>query len=789
MADPNTFANIRAKYPQYDDMSDSDFAEKFHQKFYSDMSFDDFANKVGYMGLGRQLLGNAELAGSAIASIPHGIAHAAGDIVNRISGDYSGNTPWVDKHIPGVEPGAAGKQLSDLLGQSLTQTIDKTGAGDAVTKGVGAVNEAGREPGTVGNFVREVGAPLAGDVATLAGARAPLMNAGRSVVSGVRNAVAAGKEAAGVGTDWHNAGYRNGGAHPIARQVAGDTGQEALTNQNQDVGNVIGSAESGHAPNSGPMSYETLADARAEPNQVWNRTANALPTQALPAETQAAIQAAAKLEKVSTLSQADQARVGQMAQNMTQGEQTGQQVIENMRTLRQEGFKRAASEDVDQQNIGKAQLDMARALESYVGKALPANADVSLEQFQAARKALAKNWTVQEALRGSDIDQQAVARMQRADPELLDGGLKTMADFANGPGRSVTSLPDRYNPPGLFRDVKEMVRSPVGAGAAGAAIATGHTVPAVAAAAAGIASRPLARAFLTGRQGAAVDAARAMFPGRPPETLAPLPSSPLPSGRLVRPGETGDVGAQGTGQGANPSPAAPARLGDFAKVLSEGLEQRPSPGLTAGPMGAPQGEGLPFTASPDVVGARPVQGGAPPLKPRFQDDYGNEVNPNAPEPNPRVRLGDRFAQQASPSTKPVNQQPRPASSGGLGDELAALQDYAKVVSQGVPEDIATRTTNNASGESKASVEAINRVRREQAAGQDRFLVDPDGKMWPVKGVDSVDFKPQKGSIFVQKGVGAEPYTILDRGGLPQAHAKGLLNRALAGGEGRLGSEF
>jgi hypothetical protein len=196
--------------------------------------------------------------------------------------------------------------------------------------------------------------------------------------------------------------------------------------------------------------------------------------------------------------------------------------------------------------------------------------------------------------------------------------------------------------------------------------------------------------------------------------------------------------------------------------------------------------------SPEMVGARPVQGGAPPLKPRFPDDYGNEVNPNV-DPGPRVQLGDRIAREASPSTQPVNQQPRPPAQ-GLGDILSQLRDYAKVVSQGVPEDIAARTrpsklTNNASGESSASVEAINRARREQAAGQDRFLVDPDGKMWPIRGVDAVDFKPQKGSIVVQKGVGAEPYSILDRGGLPHAHAKGLLNRALAGGEGRLGAEF
>jgi len=39
---------IRQKYPDYNDMSDADFAQGFHKKFYSDMSFEDFSSKVGY---------------------------------------------------------------------------------------------------------------------------------------------------------------------------------------------------------------------------------------------------------------------------------------------------------------------------------------------------------------------------------------------------------------------------------------------------------------------------------------------------------------------------------------------------------------------------------------------------------------------------------------------------------------------------------------------------------------------------------------------------------------------
>lgn len=38
---------FRAQYPQYKDMSDGDLARALHTKFYSDLSFDDFAARIG----------------------------------------------------------------------------------------------------------------------------------------------------------------------------------------------------------------------------------------------------------------------------------------------------------------------------------------------------------------------------------------------------------------------------------------------------------------------------------------------------------------------------------------------------------------------------------------------------------------------------------------------------------------------------------------------------------------------------------------------------------------------
>lgn len=85
--------------------------------------------------------------------------------------------------------------------------------------------------------------------------------------------------------------------------------------------------------------------------------------------------------------------------------------------------------------------------------------------------------------------------------------------------------------------------------------------------------------------------------------------------------------------------------------------------------------------------------------------------------------------------------------------------------------------NNASGESSASLEAQNRVAQEKAAGQHRYMVDSDGNVTPLTGVDAVDQKAPAGSIIIQRGVGATPYSVLDRGGMNAREAQGLLARA------------
>lgn len=137
----------------------------------------------------------------------------------------------------------------------------------------------------------------------------------------------------------------------------------------------------------------------------------------------------------------------------------------------------------------------------------------------------------------------------------------------------------------------------------------------------------------------------------------------------------------------------------------------------------------------------------------------------------------------APSPAELDNKPRAAAPGSVPDPNTPA---APVAAQEATEAGASPTTNNASGESSASAEAISRTEQERAAGQSRHVIDEDGRATPLVGVDAADSVARPGTVIVQKGVGDTPVTILDRGGLTAEQARGLVNRAVA--NGHLGDE-
>lgn len=91
------------------------------------------------------------------------------------------------------------------------------------------------------------------------------------------------------------------------------------------------------------------------------------------------------------------------------------------------------------------------------------------------------------------------------------------------------------------------------------------------------------------------------------------------------------------------------------------------------------------------------------------------------------------------------------------------------------EDLMDVFRNNASGESAASLEAIGRLREEAAQGRQRLLVDRDGTVRPLIGVDAVDQVARPGQVILQRNVGKDDWTVMSAG---EGVTQGVQARAL-----------
>lgn len=562
---------------------------------------------------------------------------------------------------PAITPDQISHAYDSAFGTGpLAQTVKERApqAAEAISAVVpaaeGATSLAGRVSPAVEAALR---APVGQAGEAFSGARA-------SEAASARNMAAANPKVDPALLD--RTGFRTGSGQGVAKAVAGEDTGPALQAHNQALGNTILSGEA-NVPAGTQLSYDATNAARQGPDSVYSRAAAGIPEGPLNARAQSGINSAGQPEggRMTKGTPVAQQQIQDLRAQLLDPTKSwnGQQIVNEVRGLRQDGFKNVAVEDdVSKNELGRAQLDMARALEGHIEDNLPAHGDVSLEQFKDARKTLAKNHAIEGALKGGDVDLKAIGRMQRASPDLLDGGMKDVADFVNSrEGSAVVGIPNALKEPSLTGSALDALdlHRPV----RGAARFFGGAT---------------ARKALTGDTGAAVDAAVSRY-GAKPDRFAPLePKPPTPGDWTI-------------GEGANPNTPQPqGRPGDvpLADLLSQGVEQSPPVGLSAGPMGAPAPRGIQFRGSPEAVGARVKRGGPVAEAPSHVLGPDGEPVPTGVEPD-KVSLADRLAPPGQ-----GQQEPGVMYQGRAGGPMTPTQTRQPQLHQGagVPDDTATRTT-------------------------------------------------------------------------------------------------
>lgn len=513
----------------------------------------------------------------------------------------------------------------------------------------------------------------------------------------------------------------------------------------------------------------------------------------------------ARLDEISnTPGLAAQEQVAKLADRYRTGELDGPQTIKTISELRRRSSNQMRAQDPVTNEIGQANRAISDALEAQLEQRLEAIGDVEgLAAFRASRTKLAKIHDYEVNTKAGLLDAQALHKWGKRVP--LSGGAKEIA-FAAEHAPEVMRHPQA---------VKNTGNNPIHPDTIYGATKT---------AAQGLVRKligdkvPLKGSDLGYMPPEPPPAPKGPPSGPPPTNLPPSPSSSMLQAQkmagdlsladdVVNPqqlpeapsrlqAETpaavrGDVPFRAT----NPSEFLPDDLLEFAPEVETGSipggenPRAPGmsqlvPGTTLYPelravRGRPDEVASELSLSDDIVGPQQSPGGgngnAPPTGPvgnpglDLAADLGIEVVPSAKKPGFfEVRINGQEAPVAFQTAEEAQ-----AASLSIADEL--LGGLPEEPALGMIDDV---FENNASGESAASVEAINRVSAEKAAGQDRFLIDQNGTVTPLKGVDSVDAVARPGQVIAQRGIGASPYSVLDRGGLSKRAAENRINMVL-----------
>jgi hypothetical protein len=232
------------------------------------------------------------------------------------------------------------------------------------------------------------------------------------------------------------------------------------------------------------------------------------------------------------------------------------------------------------------------------------------------------------------------------------------------------------------------------------------------------------------------------------------------AGRMAKTTATGLGAAGGAAFGGLPGAAGGAALG---AEVGEAVRQGIAPGnltrdqLIERAFKTPQTQGAQYPAvppKPQVAG----QLGQGPVNVKTGQPFNNQMPPSGTAAPTQAEATAAAASQKAANTPSVRIIRNPETGRLMKQYLTAGE--GKVYYE---EPVGTKGVRpNASGESSASQEAINRVKYEKQAGIKRFKIDTrSGNEVPLTGVDAVDAKPGSYDVIVQRGPNGE--TVLDAG--------------------------
>lgn len=408
MAQITSIKDIRAQYPEYNDLSDEEIATGLHKNFYQEMPFDQFAGMIGYVPkptwtkeyptaykvaqTARDVLGPAVEAGASLA----------GGVVGTPLGPLG--------TAGGAGLGYAGgrqiTQLADIaLGNAPQQSVPEQAAGAARDVATGAAFEMGGQ--LLGRALGGVRKPSLTQEA--------METADRSIKAGFR-----------IPPSQISASLRNRALESVAGKAA--TAQTASV-RNQEVTNTLARQALGIGEDT-PLSKQVLSIYRGQqygagyspianlgtitPGKTFTDAmddiAGATGKGTIPSAVSNEVKEAVKTYRLSSFDAGD--------------------AVDAIRSLREKASDMYSAGKPD---LGKAYKKIADAFEGAIDTHLKGmnNPDL-IKNYREARQQIAKSFSVEGALiegSGNVNAKKLAAQLQKGKP--LTGELKTIAEFAN----------------------------------------------------------------------------------------------------------------------------------------------------------------------------------------------------------------------------------------------------------------------------------------------------------------------------------------------------------------------
>jgi hypothetical protein len=660
---------------------------------------------------------------AALSLGTHALAGTAGALArtaNRIIPDYDGNREIVKQHI-------------DTLQNALSYD-PKSPEGQYAVNQIAKIIEPAADniSDLVGGYIGKENVPAAADLAAAIPGPDMLTGAAKAIKS-IPEAVSgtvSGTRALMSGTGFdisENIAPKDIGLHPVSDlnptglKLAGSSAAPTLKMHHQALGNTIAGAEAGLPAPETTLDPGSLARARIAPNSVMTRVGQNTPTGAVEPSVLDQIDSAGPTGAISGKGSIE--NIQSMKDNLkgilSNPDITGPEKMNWLQELRTNGYKNIASKDPGTSALGKTQLDSAKALENHIETNLPSDADVSIDQFRDARIALAKNHTVESALKGNTMDLRTLARIYTKSPNLMTDGLGMLGKFA-AENPEVVGPVSRLKVPSVGQDIFGLnLERPVQTGVQAVGGSAG-------------------RKLLVGDTGQAIQNAWNTF-SRGQSRFKPLDTTPQPP-----PGMT-----------ASTPPVVPPKPQEgrgggisYADLLSHGLEKEPEKGLSLAPMEAPQSNGIPFT--------RNAEHEAGELSLADENSWFKEHNSNNQ---------DYAAVKSQGVPEGVMARTSPTRARGTSPSI----DYPS----GAQHDTFSLLEDNASRGGAGSNEAISRLAEEKSKGTKPVIINPDGmEQTLLHDVTAVDRNPPKGHIIADASTGK----LINSGGMSQKEAQSLLNR-------------